>query len=103
MTGEANNPALRSWVEVETGSHFPIQNLPFGICRPRTGGELRVCSAIGELVIDLAALDEAGAFDGAPVGGAEVFHEPTPAIFLLIPPQLPARNTQPTKFFHPTH
>ena len=84
MTGEANNPALRSWVEVETGSHFPIQNLPFGICRPRTGGELRVCSAIGEFVIDLAALDEAGAFDGTPFTGAEVFHEPTLNAFMAL-------------------
>ena len=84
MAGEANNPALRSWVEVETGSHFPIQNLPFGICRPRTGGELRVCSAIGEFVIDLAALDEAGALDGTPVAGTEVFHEPTLNAFMAL-------------------
>ena len=84
MAGEANNPALRSWVEVETGSHFPIQNLPFGICRPRTGGELRVCSAIGELVIDLAALDEAEALNGTPVAGAEVFHEPTLNAFMAL-------------------
>ena len=84
MAGEANNPALRSWVEVETGSHFPIQNLPFGICRPRTRGELRVCSAIGEFVIDLAALDEAGALDGTPVAGTEVFHEPTLNAFMAL-------------------
>jgi len=84
MAGEANNPALRSWVEVETGSHFPIQNLPFGICRPRTGGELRVCSAIGEFVIDLAALDEAGALDGTSVAGTEVFHEPTLNAFMAL-------------------
>ena len=84
MAGEANNPALRSWVEVETGSHFPIQNLPFGICRPRTRGELRVCSAIGEFVIDLAVLDEAGALDGTPVAGTEVFHEPTLNAFMAL-------------------
>ena len=84
MAGEANNPALRSWVEVETGSHFPIQNLPFGICRPRTRGELRVCSAIGEFVIDLAALDEAGARAGPPVAGTQVFHEPTLNAFMAL-------------------
>ena len=84
MAGEANNPALRSWVEVETGSHFPIQNLPFGICRPRTGGELRVCSAIGEFVIDLAALDEAGSLNSTPIAGAEVFHEPTLNAFMAL-------------------
>ena len=84
MAGEANNPALRAWVEVATGAHFPIQNLPFGICRPRTRGELRVCSAIGEFVIDLAVLDEAGALDGTPVAGTEVFHEPTLNAFMAL-------------------
>ena len=84
MAGEANNPALQSWVEVETDSHFPIQNLPFGVCRPHTGGELRVCSAIGDFVLDLAALDEAGAFDGTPVAGTEVFHEPTLNAFMAL-------------------
>ena len=27
----ANNPALKSWVDVPAHSDFPIQNLPFGI------------------------------------------------------------------------
>ncbi|MEC8878068.1 MAG: fumarylacetoacetase, partial [Candidatus Thermoplasmatota archaeon] len=84
MASEANNPALRSWIKVETKSHFPIQNLPFGICRPHTGGDLRVCSAIGEFVIDLAALDESGAFDSTPVADAGVFHEPTLNAFMAL-------------------
>ena len=28
---KANNPSLKSWVEVPEGNDFPIQNLPFGI------------------------------------------------------------------------
>ena len=84
MASEANNPALRSWIKVETKSHFPIQNLPFGICCPHTGGDLRVCSAIGEFVIDLAALDESGAFDSTPVADAGVFHEPTLNAFMAL-------------------
>ena len=27
----ANDPKLKSWVEVPNNSDFPIQNLPFGI------------------------------------------------------------------------
>ena len=27
----SNNPALKSWVEIDAHSDFPIQNLPFGI------------------------------------------------------------------------
>ena len=28
---KANDPKLKSWVEVSSDSDFPIQNLPFGI------------------------------------------------------------------------
>jgi hypothetical protein len=31
MIIKANNPALTSWIKVESNSDFPIQNLPFGI------------------------------------------------------------------------
>ena len=84
MAGDANDPTLRSWVAIAAESHFSIQNLPLGVCRPKAGGELRVCSAIGEFVIDLAALDEAGALDGTPVAGTEVFHEPTLNAFMAL-------------------
>jgi fumarylacetoacetase len=58
----ANNPKLRSWVEIPAGSDFPIQNLPFGIFQtlelpPRIG------VAIGNHVADLAVLAEHGFFD----------------------------------------
>ena len=28
---KSNNPNLKSWVEVQVDSDFPIQNLPFGV------------------------------------------------------------------------
>ena len=84
MAGDANDPKLRSWVEVAADSHFPIQNLPFGVGCPKAGGELRVCSAIGDFVLDLAVLDESGAFDGTPVAGTETFHEPTLNAFMAL-------------------
>jgi fumarylacetoacetase len=57
MEIKANDPNLKSWVEVQKGSDFPIQNLPFGIFKtedrtPRMG------VAIGDQIFDLA---EAGA------------------------------------------
>ncbi|SVB84211.1 uncharacterized protein METZ01_LOCUS237065, partial [marine metagenome] len=58
--------------------------MPFGICRSPAGGDLHVCSAIGEFVIDLAVLDEVGAFDDTPVAGTEVFHEPTLNAFMAL-------------------
>ncbi len=63
MKVNANNPSLKSWVEVPEGSDFPIQNLPFGIFRtsylePGAG------VAIGEAVLDLTYLHENGFFEG---------------------------------------
>jgi len=57
----ANNPTLKSWVEVPAGSDFPIQNLPFGVFRTKDS-EPRVCSAIGDYVIDLAKVNDLAFF-----------------------------------------
>lgn len=59
---KANNPALKSWVEVKPGSDFPIQNLPFGIFKTVTEPP-HVGVAIGEYILDLSLLGEAGLFD----------------------------------------
>lgn len=52
---------LRSFIDVPPESHFPIQNLPFGVFRPRSGAA-RVGVAIGDQVLDLAVLEEKGYF-----------------------------------------
>jgi fumarylacetoacetase len=51
--------ALRSFVEVPAGSHFPLENLPFGIFRP-PGGSPRAGVALGDSVVDLARLEASG-------------------------------------------
>ncbi len=57
------DPKLRTWVDVPQDSEFPIQNLPHGIFR-RSGAQARVGVAIGDMVLDLAVLAEAGLLDG---------------------------------------
>ena len=66
---KANNPKLKSWVEVPTHSDFPIQNLPFGIFKTRYLAPVAGV-AIGNHVLDLVYLHENGYFDGLglPVG-----------------------------------
>ncbi|MDQ7007404.1 MAG: fumarylacetoacetase [Acidobacteriota bacterium] len=64
---------LRSFVEVSAESHFPIQNLPYGVFVPTAGGAPRVGVAIGEMVCDLSVLDEAGLLDSTPVAGQGIF------------------------------
>jgi fumarylacetoacetase len=60
---KANDPKLKSWVQIPPGSDFPIQNLPFGIFKTK-GENPRAGVAIGNYILDLPVLAEAGFFDG---------------------------------------
>jgi len=54
--------ALTSWIEVPDGHDFPVQNLPLGIFS--VGGDApRAGVAIGDRIVDLAALAAAGVLD----------------------------------------
>lgn len=62
---QANNPALKSWVEVPAGSDFPIQNIPFGVFK--TGNlSARVGTRIGDFVLDLKTLYVLGYLENLP-------------------------------------
>jgi fumarylacetoacetase len=54
-----NEPALRSFVDVPADSHFPIQNLPFGVFHHSDRGPT-IGVAIGNLVLDLKLLEDEG-------------------------------------------
>jgi len=54
------DPALRSWVTVTADSHFPIQNLPYGVFRRTVSSPSAVGVAIGEQVLDLTLLEQRG-------------------------------------------
>lgn len=60
---KANDPFLKSWVDVPVGSDFPIQNLPFGIFKTRYLSPVAGV-AIGDYVLDLVYLHENGYLDG---------------------------------------
>ena len=64
--------SLRSFVEISPESHFSLQNLPYGIFRPKDGAA-RPGVAIGGLVLDLAVLEERGHFRAPEFGGRAVF------------------------------
>ena len=72
MLDETNDPARRSWVEGADGSGFPIQNLPFGVFR-RPGHRPRLGVAIGDFVLALAVVSEAGLLPGI---APDVFRRP---------------------------
>jgi fumarylacetoacetase len=48
--------ALKSFIDIPPDSHFPLENLPFGVFKPRDGGNARIGVAIGDSVVDVAAL-----------------------------------------------
>ena len=62
-TDETHDPARLSWVASANGhADFPIQNLPLGVFS-HSGGEPRIGVAIGDGIVDLRGLGEAGLLD----------------------------------------
>lgn len=81
--------ALRSFIDVPADSHFPIQNLPYGVFSPKSGGAPRIGVAIGDIVLDLAVLEAYGWFQNEQnteqpdlFGSRDVFSQPSLNTFL---------------------
>ena len=62
MTDPTTDPSRTSFVDSAPGSPFPLQNLPYGVFRPDATADPRVGVAIGNRVLDLAVLHDAGCF-----------------------------------------
>ena len=61
MYQSANDPNRVAWITVPAQSDFPIQNIPFGVCK--TADDVVSCATrIGDTVIDLGALEQLGYF-----------------------------------------
>ncbi|MEH2592912.1 fumarylacetoacetase [Bradyrhizobium sp. AZCC 1721] len=58
-----NDPKLRSFIPVDPTSHFPIQNLPYGVFSAKDGLAPRIGVAIGDYVLDLWQLAQDCRFD----------------------------------------
>ena len=69
---------LRSFVQYDEKSHFPIQNLPLGVFEEQ--GKKRVGVRIGDMVLDLALLERRGFFPSLP----ELFNTSTLNSFLAV-------------------
>ncbi|MEY2480170.1 MAG: fumarylacetoacetase [Verrucomicrobiota bacterium] len=74
---------LKSFVDVAVDSHFSIQNLPFGIFKPRQG-EARVGVAIGDLIVDLSVLEELGHFRSPEFQDRHIFANDSLNAFLAL-------------------
>src|SRR2546423_4115615 len=75
--------SLKSFIDVSSDSHFPIQNLPFGVFQPKQD-KPRAGVAIGDRVVDLSALEELGHFQSPEFQGRKVFSEESLNSFLAL-------------------
>ncbi len=80
-----NDPKLRSFIEVDPSSDFPIQNLPYGVFFTPEQPDLRVGVAIGDFVLDLAALEAAGLLRFEKPG---IFAQPSLNAFMALGPKV---------------
>jgi fumarylacetoacetase len=67
-----------SWIDLPSGSPFPVQNLPYGVFR-YADEPARVGVALGDQVLDLAPLSAAEGLDGG-----HVFEEPSLNPFMAL-------------------
>jgi len=79
-----HDPARRSWVESANSpdSDFPIQNLPWGVFSEQ-GGPRRVGVAIGDMILDVTALEATGRI--RPAHGQSVFSDGALNPFMALP------------------
>ncbi|XP_057997681.1 fumarylacetoacetase-like isoform X4 [Hevea brasiliensis] len=76
--------ALKSFIQVHPDSHFPIQNLPYGVFKPQPTSPPRPAVAIGEYALDLSEIALAGLFDGPILKGSDCFLQPNLNKFLAM-------------------
>lgn len=72
---------MQSFIPVAAENHFPIQNLPYGVFRPKPGRQPRVGTAIGDFVLDLSVLESRALLD-APGAETAVFDQPSLNAFM---------------------
>ena len=84
-----NDPTLRSFIDVDATSDFPIQSLPYGVFSAKDGLAPRVGVAIGEYVLDLWELEQGSRLD---VGELGVFAAPMLNPFMALGPKLWSRT-----------
>lgn len=76
--------ALQSFIPVHPDSHFPIQNLPYGVFKPQPTSTPRPAVAIGDYALDLSEIALAGLFYGPILKGSDCFLQPNLNKFLAM-------------------
>ena len=69
----------KAFIEVAQDSDFPIQNLPYGVFSQQPDSERHCATALGDWVIDLSVLEQAGLLE---LEGGPYFHQATLNAFI---------------------
>lgn len=80
---KANNPSLKTWLDVPDNSDFPIQNIPFGVFDLL--GTPTIATRIGNTIINLKALESLGFFSHIIHPQKNVFMDKTLNRFIALP------------------
>jgi fumarylacetoacetase len=51
---------MKSFIQYSNDTHFPIQNLPYGVFKPKPNGAARIGVAIGGFILDLSVIEDNG-------------------------------------------
>jgi fumarylacetoacetase len=57
IMNKTTDPSIRSFLPVSENSHFPIQNLPYGVFQPCENSIPRIGVPIGDWILDLSVLE----------------------------------------------
>lgn len=74
-----------SWLEIPTDSDFSLRNIPFGAFSPSSLEKPRCGTALGNYVVDLSLLGQAGLFHDIPNFSPRVFDQATLNAFVAYP------------------
>ncbi len=75
---------MPSFIATPPNHPFPLQNLPYGVFSPASGGPRRVGVAIGDYVLDLALLEEVGLLSALGQAEQPIFAQPTLNAFMAL-------------------
>ncbi|MFZ1320872.1 MAG: fumarylacetoacetase [Ignavibacteria bacterium] len=78
------NNTVKSFIEVNSNSDFPIQNLPYGIFYTSDNNSRRAGTAIGEYILDLNAAEKNGLFENKTFTDKDIFNSGSLNIFMSL-------------------
>lgn len=65
--------SMKSFINTDKGSDFPVQNIPFGIFKSKNNQTPRAGSAIGDYILDLSVLQNSNLFSDPVINEKKVF------------------------------